>query len=405
VFDIVGKRRWFFLFSTLVTIPGLVFILLTPITGGAVGLQFSIDYTGGTQWVIRFDDESVTPDDVKAVFLERGLAGTTVATTAEGFIDIRTEPLDLQEAPTPLPSPSPGASPRPSSAAGPQGSPSPSPEASASSSPEASAAASAEPSPSSSPEASPAASPEPSPSPVAPGAGQIPTSGQLGEIAADLEESFGPFEQAVLTTIGPIVSADLIQQALLLIAIGSIGILLWITVRFHDVKFGVSALVALVHDVLVVLGIFAILGTFLRVQVDGLFVTAMLTVIGFSVHDTIVVFDRVRENRARHAGEPFDPADARPVPHDQLHRHPDAAFAAALRWPVDHQLRTGAAHRDRLGDLFLHLRGQHHPGRVAGLGGPSSRSDPAGAAGPHDHGLMARSRRRRREGPSPMLTP
>jgi preprotein translocase SecF subunit len=306
VFDIVGKRRWFFLFSTLVTIPGLVFILLTPITGGAVGLQFSIDYTGGTQWVIRFDDESVTPDDVKAVFLERGLAGTTVATTAEGFIDIRTEPLDLQEAPTPLPSPSPGASPRPSSAAGPQGSPSPSPEASASSSPEASAAASAEPSPSSSPEASPAASPEPSPSPVAPGAGQIPTSGQLGEIAADLEESFGPFEQAVLTTIGPIVSADLIQQALLLIAIGSIGILLWITVRFHDVKFGVSALVALVHDVLVVLGIFAILGTFLRVQVDGLFVTAMLTVIGFSVHDTIVVFDRVRENRARHAGEPFD---------------------------------------------------------------------------------------------------
>src|SRR5207247_9847727 len=55
----------------------------------------------------------------------------------------------------------------------------------------------------------------------------------------------------------------------------------------------------------VVLGTFAILGTFLNVQVDGLFVTAMLTVIGFSVHDTIVVFDRIRENRARHAGEPF----------------------------------------------------------------------------------------------------
>ncbi len=285
MFDIVGKRRWFFLFSALVTIPGLVFILLTPISGGAIGLQFSIDYTGGTQWVIRFDDESVSPDDVKAVFLERGLAGTTVATTAEGFLDIRTEPLDLQEAPTPLPSPSPGASPRPSAAAEPQGS--------------------ASPSPSASPEPSPSASPEPSPSPIAPGAGQIPTSGQLGEIAADLEDTYGPFEQAVLTTIGPIVSADLIQQALLLIAIGSLGILLWITIRFHDVKFGVSALIALVHDVLVVLGIFAILGTFLRVQVDGLFVTAMLTVIGFSVHDTIVVFDRVRENRARHAGEPF----------------------------------------------------------------------------------------------------
>jgi preprotein translocase subunit SecF len=71
------------------------------------------------------------------------------------------------------------------------------------------------------------------------------------------------------------------------------------------VKFGVTALVALLHDVIVVLGIFAILGTLFDVQVDGLFVTAMLTVIGFSVHDTIVVFDRIRENRARHAGEPF----------------------------------------------------------------------------------------------------
>jgi preprotein translocase subunit SecF len=71
------------------------------------------------------------------------------------------------------------------------------------------------------------------------------------------------------------------------------------------VKFGVTALVALLHDVIVVLGIFAVLGTFFGVKVDGLFVTAMLTVIGFSVHDTIVVFDRIRENRARHAGEPF----------------------------------------------------------------------------------------------------
>jgi preprotein translocase subunit SecF len=63
--------------------------------------------------------------------------------------------------------------------------------------------------------------------------------------------------------------------------------------------------VALLHDVIVVIGIFAVLGTLFDVQIDGLFVTAMLTVIGFSVHDTIVVFDRVRENRARHVGEPF----------------------------------------------------------------------------------------------------
>jgi len=90
-----------------------------------------------------------------------------------------------------------------------------------------------------------------------------------------------------------------------LILIGSLGILAWIWLRFRDIRFGVAALVARLHDVIVVLGIFAILGTFLNVEVDGLFVTAMLTVIGFSVHDTIVVFDRIRENRARHAGEPF----------------------------------------------------------------------------------------------------
>ena len=106
-------------------------------------------------------------------------------------------------------------------------------------------------------------------------------------------------------TVGPIVSAQLIQQAVLLILLGSLGILIWIGIRFQSIKFGATALVALLHDVIVVVGIFAILGTLFGVQIDALFVTAMLTVIGFSVHDTIVVFDRIRENRARHAGEPF----------------------------------------------------------------------------------------------------
>jgi len=136
---------------------------------------------------------------------------------------------------------------------------------------------------------------------------KLPTEGKLGEVAVALQAKLGPIaEQRTLTTIGAVVSSDLISQALVLILVGSIGILLWITYRFRDVKFGITALVALVHDVIVVLGTFAILGTFFHVEIDALFVTAMLTVIGFSVHDTIVVFDRVRENKARHAGEPFD---------------------------------------------------------------------------------------------------
>jgi len=128
----------------------------------------------------------------------------------------------------------------------------------------------------------------------------------IGAIATALQAKYGAIaEQASLSSIGAIVSADLINQAVILILVGSLGILVWVWLRFRDIRFGVTALVALLHDVIVVLGIFAILGTFLNVEVDGLFVTAMLTVIGFSVHDTIVVFDRIRENRARHAGEPF----------------------------------------------------------------------------------------------------
>jgi preprotein translocase subunit SecF len=101
------------------------------------------------------------------------------------------------------------------------------------------------------------------------------------------------------------VSQDLATDTILLIIFGSIGILAWITVRFRDFRMGVCALAALLHDVVVVVGTFAILGTFLGIEIDALFVTALLTVIGFSVHDTIVVFDRIRENRIRHAGEPF----------------------------------------------------------------------------------------------------
>ena len=130
--------------------------------------------------------------------------------------------------------------------------------------------------------------------------------GQIGTLVTALEAALGPIDsQRSLTTVGPVIGAELTQQAILLVLIGSLGILAWMTFRFRDFRFGMTALVALVHDVIVVVGIFAILGTFLKTEVDGLFVTAMLTIIGFSVHDTIVVYDRIRENRARHAGENF----------------------------------------------------------------------------------------------------
>jgi preprotein translocase subunit SecF len=171
--------------------------------------------------------------------------------------------------------------------------------------PSAAPSSSTAPSPSASAAAAGAsAAPSPSPSGVA---STLPSTGKLGEIRVALEQQLGKIaEQRSLTSVGAVVSSDLIFQALSLILFGSIGILLWITFRFRDFKMGVCALISLLHDVLVVVGVFAILGTFLGLEIDSLFVTAVLTVIGFSVHDTIVVFDRVRENRARHVGEPFD---------------------------------------------------------------------------------------------------
>ena len=303
MFDIVGKRRWFFIFSALITIPGIFFILLTPITNGAAGLQFSIDYTGGTEWSIKFEDPNVTADQVREALAELGQEDVTVTRTGRGFYDIRLTGLDLRELPTPTPtgtaapSTSPGASAAPSTAASAGGSAAPS------------AGSSAAPSVAPSPTPAPTGTPVPtaSPEPIPGSAGEVPTTGQIGDIARGLVAKLGPIEeQAKLSSIGAVVSSDLIQQAIILILVGSLAILLWITYRFRDVKFGATALVALLHDVIVVVGVFAILGTFFGVKIDGLFVTAMLTVIGFSVHDTIVVFDRIRENRARHQGEPFD---------------------------------------------------------------------------------------------------
>jgi preprotein translocase subunit SecF len=294
VFDIVGKRRWFFLFSLLITIPGLVFILLTPITNGQAGLKFSIDYTGGTEWSIRFADANVSAEEVRAELEALGQEDATVTRTGRGFLDIRMSRLDLRELePTPGPSASPGAS------AGPAAS-------GATAAPGASASPAPTAAPTATPTAAPSGSPEPSSTPIPGSANTVPTQGEIGAIATALQERFGPIaEQAKLSSIGATVSADLVQQAIILILVGALGILVWITIRFRDVKFGVTALVALLHDVIVVVGFFAIFGTLWSVKIDGLFVTAMLTVIGFSVHDTIVVFDRIRENRVRHAGETF----------------------------------------------------------------------------------------------------
>ena len=96
MFDVIGQRRWFYLVSVLITIPGLVLILLTPFTD--LGLKFSIDYTGGTRWVIRFEDRSVTPDQVVGVFAENGLTATVVR-EADDYLDMSVQVNVVREQP------------------------------------------------------------------------------------------------------------------------------------------------------------------------------------------------------------------------------------------------------------------------------------------------------------------
>ena len=110
-------------------------------------------------------------------------------------------------------------------------------------------------------------------------------------------------------TVGPSVSSDLTRNALLSIALASAAIVMYIAFAFRNIpppmtswNFGIVAIIAMIHDALLVIGIFSILGWLFQVEVDSLFVTAILTTIGFSVHDTIVVFDRIRENLRRERG-------------------------------------------------------------------------------------------------------
>lgn len=135
---------------------------------------------------------------------------------------------------------------------------------------------------------------------------------QNEKIKKAIGDKLGQIEELRFETVGPVIGKELTQKALWAIGIASAAIVLYIAWAFRKVpkpasswRFGVCAIVALLHDILVVVGIFSLLGHFLKVEVDSLFVTALLTVIGFSVHDTIVVFDRIRENLKKMAGVSF----------------------------------------------------------------------------------------------------
>lgn len=121
------------------------------------------------------------------------------------------------------------------------------------------------------------------------------------------------FEELSFQTVGPTVSNDLKQRAVIAVILASLAIIFYIAFAFRQVprpasswKFGVGAVLALVHDLIFVTGLWAILGHFFGYEIDSLFITGLLTIMGFSVHDTIVVFDRIRENLRKHPSLSFE---------------------------------------------------------------------------------------------------
>ena len=135
--------------------------------------------------------------------------------------------------------------------------------------------------------------------------------GTLASILAGIETEFNAdIELDRFESVGPSIGKEVAVRAAGAVGLAALGILLYITYAFRGVKhafrYGVAAIMAMLHDVIVVLGVEAIFGHFLGWEADSLFLTALLTIIGFSVHDSIVVFDRIRENERINRKLPYE---------------------------------------------------------------------------------------------------
>jgi len=122
-------------------------------------------------------------------------------------------------------------------------------------------------------------------------------SAQKMQLTETLKIKFGEVSEIRFETIGPLLGQELIQKTLIGLALAVLFILVYLAYRFRDKTFGICAVLAMLHDSLIILGAFSLLGAWSGVEIDALFVTAVLTILSFSVHDTIVLYDRIREDR------------------------------------------------------------------------------------------------------------
>jgi len=163
-------------------------------------------------------------------------------------------------------------------------------------------------------------------------------------LLAHLKRTTGDIQEQQFTTIGPTVGQTLKQRSIEALIVASIGIVVYIAIAFRKVprklspwRFGFFAVLAMVHDIIITSGIFVVLGSFTNFEMDTLFVTALLTLLGYSVNDTIVIFDRIRDNLTnsdRH--EPFE-----------------AIVVRSLRQSISRTLNTGLGALIMLSCLFF----------------------------------------------------
>ena len=228
--NIVGKRGWYFLFSALIILPGLISLIIPPdgwITGGS-GLRPGIDFTSGSMLDITFE-RAVSQDQVKQRMNALGHPEALIQRTGSRSVLVRTKVL-------------------------------------------------------------------------AEASGNRKSDRQL--IEDDLTRNVAPVKAVTFDSTSPIVAQETVRNAAIALAAASVFILLYIWYAFRRVpkayRYGISAILTLLHDTLLVLGIFSILGRALNMEVNSMFIVGILTVAGYSVNDTIVIFDRIRENVIRY---------------------------------------------------------------------------------------------------------
>jgi len=237
MFNFAKHRKYYFLLSTLVIVPGVIAMIFSTVTTGSP-VRLGIDFVGGSLFELQFDG-TVTEDAIRDVFSQFGLQDVVLQ--------------ELQPVEETL---------------------------------------------------------------VSGSRWQVRTSFVEPEITEQitsaLSEQLAPLDQDATTVqqVSPTIGAEVTQSAVVAVVVATVVILLFIVFAFRQVpnafRYGVCAIAAMLHDILVVMGVMSILGLFFGWEVDALFLTAMLTVIGFSVQDTIVVFDRIRENSRKRRGEEYE---------------------------------------------------------------------------------------------------